>query len=331
MKEKKLNPNWDIVRKALGKEPQTVDVPNNTESMERHDAPKPGIMTLPLDALWPFPDHPYKVIEDESMDQLAESIRENGILSPVIVRPVEGTDEYEIISGHRRCRAAEMIGLKTVPVIVSDISPDEAVIQMVDSNLHREHLLPSEKAFAYKMKLEAMRRKAGRPKKDNSPQPASTASNYRSDDAAAEAFGVSGDTMRRYVRLTNLIPELLEYMDRDEMALSVGEALSYLDEDMQYAVLDAMEAEDCTPSYSQAVRMKNLFRSGDLDEDGIMAVMSEQKANQREYVSIPVQDIRRFFPAEYSIRDIQRSILRMLEEKNNPPVKQKQRSRGVER
>ena len=178
------------------------------------------------------------------------------------------------------------------------------------------------------MKLEAMRRKAGRPKKDNSPQ---TASNYRSDDAAAEAFGVSGDTMRRYVRLTNLIPELLEYMDRDEMALSVGEALSYLDEDMQYAVLDAMEAEDCTPSYSQAVRMKNLFRSGDLDEDGIMAVMSEQKANQREYVSIPVQDIRRFFPAEYSIRDIQRSILRMLEEKNNPPVKQKQRSRGVER
>ena len=316
MKEKKLNPNWDIVRKALGKEPQTVDIPKSTEPTEHHDAPKPGIMTLPLDALWPFPDHPYKVTE------------ENGILSPVIVRPVEGTDEYVIISGHRRCRAAEMIGLRTVPVIVSDLSPDEAVIQMVDSNLHREHLLPSEKAFAYKMKLEAMRRKAGRPKKDNSPQ---TASNYRSDDAAVEAFGVSGDTMRRYVRLTNLIPELLEYMDRDEMALSVGEALSYLDEDMQRFVLDAMEAEDCTPSYSQAVRMKNLFRSGDLDEDGIMAVMSEQKANQREYVSIPVQDIRRFFPAEYSIRDIQRSILRMLEEKNNPPVKQKQRSRGVER
>ena len=328
MKEKKLNPNWDIVRKALGKEPQAVDAPKNPETIERHDAPKPGIMTLPLDALWPFPDHPYKVIEDESLDQLAESIRENGILSPVIVRPVEGTDEYEIISGHRRCRAAEMIGLKTVPVIVFDISPDEAVIQMVDSNLHREHLLPSEKAFAYKMKLEAMRRKAGRPKKDNSPQ---TASNYRSDDAAAEAFGVSGDTMRRYVRLTNLIPELLEYMDRDEMALSVGEALSYLDEDMQYAVLDAMEAEDQTPSYSQAVRMKNLFRNGDLDEDGIMAVMSEQKANQREHVSIPVQDIRRFFPAEYSTRDIQRSILRMLEEQNDPPVKQKQRFREAER
>ncbi|MCR4725105.1 MAG: ParB/RepB/Spo0J family partition protein [Clostridia bacterium] len=328
MKEKKLNPNWDIVRKALGKEPQTIDAPKNHESVERHDAPKPGIMTLPLDTLWPFPDHPYKVIEDEALDQLAESIRENGILSPVIVRPVEGTDEYEIISGHRRCRAAEMIGLKTVPVIVSDLSPDEAVIQMVDSNLHREHLLPSEKAFAYKMKLEAMRRKAGRPKKDNSTQ---LAANYRSDDAAAEAFGVSGDTMRRYVRLTNLIPELLEYMDRDEMALSVGEALSYLDEDMQRFVLDAMEAEDCTPSYSQAVRMKNLFRNGDLDEDGIMAVMSEQKANQREHVSIPVQDIRRFFPAEYSIRDIQRSILRMLEDQATAKEPVKKRSREAER
>jgi ParB family chromosome partitioning protein len=327
-KNKPMKPNWDIVRKALGKEPQTIGVPKNTEPMERHDAPKPGIMTLPLDVLWPFPDHPYKVIEDESLDQLAESIRENGILSPVIVRPVEGTDEYEIISGHRRCRAAEMIGLKTIPVIVSDLSPDEAVIQMVDSNLHREHLLPSEKAFAYKMKLEAMRRKAGRPKKDNSPQ---TASNYRSDDAAAEAFGVSGDTMRRYVRLTNLIPELLEYMDRDEMALSVGEALSYLDEDMQRFVLDAMEAEDCTPSYSQAVRMKNLFRNGDLDEDGIMAVMSEQKANQREHVSIPVQDIRRFFPAEYSIRDIQRSILRMLEEQATAQEPVRKRSLEAER
>ena len=328
MKEKKLNPNWDIVRKALGKEPQTVDVPNNTESMERHDAPKPGIMTLPLDALWPFPDHPYKVIEDESMDQLAESIRENGILSPVIVRPVEGTDEYEIISGHRRCRAAEMIGLKTVPVIVSDLSTDEAVIQMVDSNLHREHLLPSEKAFAYKRKLEAMRRKAGRPKKDNSPQPAS---NYRSDDAAAEAFGVSGDTMRRYVRLTNLIPELLEYMDRDEMALSVGEALSYLNEDMQRFVLDAMEAEDQTPSYAQAVRMKNMFRDGTLTEAAVAELLSERKANQKERISFPLDDLQRFFPPQYTPEQIRRSILRMLEEKGEREKEHRSRSRGVER
>lgn len=328
MKEKKLNPNWDIVRKALGKEPQTVDIPKSTEPTEHHDAPKPGIMTLPLDALWPFPDHPYKVIEDESLDQLAESIRENGILSPVIVRPVEGTNEYEIISGHRRCRAAEMIGLKTIPVIVSDLSPDEAVIQMVDSNLHREHLLSSEKAFAYKMKLEAMRRKAGRPKKDNSPQ---VASNYRSDDAAAEAFGVSGDTVRRYVRLTELIPELLDCMDRGEMALSVGEALSYLGEDMQYAVLDAMDAEGCTPSYAQAVRMKNMFRDGTLTEAAVAELLSERKANQKERISFPLDDLQRFFPPQYTPEQIRQSILRMLEEKGEREKEHRSRSRGVER
>ena len=326
MKEKKLNPNWDIVRKALGKEPQTVDVTKNFEPARRHDAP--CIITLPLDALWPFPDHPYKVTEDESLDQLAESIRENGILSPVIVRPVEGTDEYEIISGHRRCRAAEMIGLKTVPVIVSDLSPDEAVIQMVDSNLHREHLLPSEKAFAYKMKLEAMRRKAGRPKKDNSPQ---TASNYRSDDAAAETFGVSGDTVRRYVRLTELIPELLDCMDRGEMALSVGEALSYLGEDMQYAVLDAMDAEGCTPSYAQAVRMKNMFRDGTLTEAAVAELLSERKANQKERISFPLNDLQRFFPPQYTLEQIRQSILRMLEEKGEREKEHRSHSRGVER
>ena len=262
------------------------------------------------------------------MDQLAESIRENGILSPVIVRPVEGTDEYEIISGHRRCRAAEMIGLKTVPVIVSDLSTDEAVIQMVDSNLHREHLLPSEKAFAYKMKLEAMRRKAGRPKKDNSPQ---TASNYRSDDAAAETFGVSGDTVRRYVRLTELIPELLDCMDRGEMALSVGEALSYLGEDMQYAVLDAMDAEGCTPSYAQAVRMKNMSRDGTLTEAAVAELLSERKANQKERISFPLDDLQRFFPPQYTPEQIRQSILRMLEEKEEREKEHRSRSRGVER
>ena len=319
--KQKMNMHWNSVQAALGKSQKPVaDVPEQAEPA--------AITIVPIDALCPFPDHPFKVTEDGAMDQLVESIRENGILSPILVRPVEGTDEYEIISGHRRCRAAQLIGLETVPVIVTELTRDEAVIRMVDSNLHREHLLPSEKAFAYKMKLEAMRRKAGRPRKENAPQ---AAANFRSDDAAAEAFGVSGDTMRRYARLTNLIPELLDYMDRDEIALSVGEALSYLDEDLQYMVLDAMEAEDCTPSYSQAVRMKNLFRNGDLDEDGIMAVMHEQKANQRERVSIPVQDIRRFFPAEYSTRDIERSIVRMLEEQEKAREPKKKHCREAER
>ena len=328
MKEttKTINPNWSSVLKAIGAKPKTIAA---VPAVNGPAAEPPGPVTaLPLSKLRPFRDHPYHVREDAELLALSDSIEQNGVLSPILIRPLEGTDDYEIVSGHRRVKAAELAGLSEVPVIVSELSRDEAVIRMVDSNLHREHLLPSEKAFAYKMKLEAMRRKAGRPKKDNSPQ---AASNYRSDDAAAEAFGVSGDTMRRYVRLTNLIPELLEYMDRDEMALSVGEALSYLDEDMQRFVLDAMEAEDCTPSYSQAVRMKNLFRNGNLDEDGIMAVMSEQKANQREHVSISVQDIRRFFPAEYSIRDIQRSILRMLEEQAPKKEPVKKRSREAER
>ena len=239
------------------------------------------ITELPLELLVAFAEHPFKPYSGEQLWDLVRSIEEHGVLTPILVRPAKDGQQYEIISGHNRVNAARRAGLNTIPATVRELDDDAATLAMVESNLRqREQLLPSEKAFAYKMKLEAMRRKAGRPKKDNSPQ---TASNYRSDDAAAEAFGVSGDTMRRYVRLTNLIPELLEYMDRDEMALSVGEALSYLDEDMQYAVLDAMEAEDCTPSYSQAVRMKNLFRNGDLDEDGIMTVMSEQKANQREH------------------------------------------------
>ena len=327
-KNKPMKPNWDIVRKALGKEPQTIGVPKNTDPMERHDAPKLGIMTLPLDVLWPFPDHPYKVIDDESLEQLAESIRENGILSPVIVRSVEGTDEYEIVSGHRRCRAAELAGLSSVPVIVTELSRDEAVIQMVDSNLHREHLLPSEKAFAYRMKLEAMKRTAGRPKKENAPQPAA---NYRSDDATAEAFGVSGDTVRRYVRLTELIPELLDSMDRDEMALSIGEALSYLSEDLQYAVLDAMDAEGCTPSYAQAVRMKNMFRDGTLTEAAIAELLSERKANQKERISFPLDDLQRFFPPQYTPEQIRQSILRMLEEKGEREKEHRPRSREVER
>ena len=239
------------------------------------------ITELPLELLVAFAEHPFKPYSGEQLWDLVRSIEEHGVLTPILVRPAKDGQQYEIISGHNRVNAARRAGLNTIPATVRELDDDAATLAMVESNLRqREQLLPSEKAFAYKMKLEAMRRKAGRPKKDNSPQ---TASNYRSDDAAAEAFGVSGDTMRRYVRLTNLIPELLEYMDRDEMALSVGEALSYLDEDMQRFVLDAMEAEDCTPSYSQAVRMKNLFRNGDLDEDGIMTVMSEQKANQREH------------------------------------------------
>ena len=328
MKEntKPINPNWNRVLEAIGAKPKAAPA---VPAIKEPAAEPSGLVTaLPLSKLRPFRDHPYQVREDAELLALSDSIEQNGVLSPILVRPLEGTNDYEIVSGHRRCRAAELAGLSSVPVIVTELSRDEAVIQMVDSNLHRDHLLPSEKAFAYRMKLEAMKRTARRPKKENAPQ---VAANYRSDDAAAETFGVSGDTVRRYVRLTELIPELLACMDRGEMALSVGEALSYLGEDMQYAVLDAMDAEGCTPSYAQAVRMKNMFRDGTLTEAAVAELLSERKANQKERISFPLDDLQRFFPPQYTPEQIRRSILRMLEEKGEREKEHRSRSRGVER
>ena len=291
--------------------------------MSRND--KPTSAELPLSALHPFPNHPYKVTDDEAMFVLMDSIDAHGVLSPVLVRPEK--DGYEIISGHRRCHAAKAVGLKTVPAIVCDLSRNEAAILLVDSNLHREHLLPSEKAFAYKLKMDAIKHQG----KSMEGTSCKTGTKSRSDELLAEDSGESARTIQRYIRLTNLIPELLEYLDRDEMALSVGVELSYLDDEKQYAVLDAMEAEDCTPSYSQAVRLKNLFRCGDLTEEGIMAVMQEQKANQRERVSIPAQDIRRFFPVDYTTRDMERSIVRMLEAREQSRDQRRTRNREEER
>ena len=291
--------------------------------MPRND--KPTSAELPLSALHPFPNHPYKVTDDEAMFALMDSIDAHGVLSPVLVRPEK--DGYEIISGHRRCHAAKAVGLKTVPAIVCDLSRSEAAILLVDSNLHREHLLPSEKAFAYKLKMDAIKHQG----KSMEGTSCKTGTKSRSDELLAEDSGESARTIQRYIRLTNLIPELLEYLDRDEMALSVGVELSYLDDEKQYAVLDAMEAEDCTPSYSQAVRLKNLFRCGDLTEEGIMAVMQEQKANQRERVSIPAQDIRRFFPVDYTTRDMERSIVRMLEAREQSREQRRTCNREEER
>ncbi len=261
-------------------------------------------VALPIRMLRPFPNHPYKVRDDEAMFALMDSIDAYGVLSPVLVRRAE--DGYEIISGHRRCHAARAVGLTYVPAIVCDLSRDEATVLLVDSNLHREHLLPSEKAFAYRMKMEALKHQG---KRDTSCQ---IGTKSRSDETLAQDTGESARTVQRYIRLTCLIPELLGYMDRDEMALSVGVELSYLSEEAQYALLDAMEAEDCTPSYSQAVRMRNLFRCGDLDERAIGEIMAEPKANQRERISLPARDLRQFFPPEYTAQDMEQSILRML-------------------
>ena len=271
--------------------------------MNRTDEIRP--VALPIRMLRPFPNHPYQVRDDDAMFALMDSIDAYGVLSPVLVR--RGETGYEIISGHRRCHAAKAVGLGYVPAIVCDLSRDEAAILLVDSNLHREHLLPSEKAFAYKMKMDALKHQ-GKRSEATCGQLGHTSRDCVSDEE-------SGRTVQRYIRLTHLIPELLGYMDRGEMALSVGVELSYLSEEAQYALLDAMAAEDCTPSYSQAVRMRNLFRCGDLDEKAIGEIMAEPKANQRERISLSARDLRRFFPPAYTAQDMEQSILRMLEER----------------
>ncbi len=309
MKEKKPNPNWNSVLEAIGAKPKNAsDGENNSEPA--------AITMLPLSRLRPFREHPYQVREDAELVALSDSIEQNGILSPILVRPLEGTDDYEIISGHRRAKAASLVGLSDVPVIITEIDRDAAVIQMVDSNLHREHLLPSEKALAYKMKMEAIKHQ-GRATSDQV-GPKLTVQRISEGDSASQ--------VKRYIRLTNLIPELLERMDRGEMALTVGEALSYLDEEMQYAVLEAMGEQECTPSLSQACRMKKLFSDGQLTEDDVFDILAEEKANQRETVKIPLDVLQLFFP-DYTPQQIKNAIVRMLEQQKKP----QKRSREEER
>jgi len=250
------------------------------------------------------------------MDFLIYSIQENGILTPLIVRPMENTtDEYEVISGHRRLHAAEKAGISEVPALIYALDRDAASIAVVDSNLHREHILPSEKAFAYKMKMDAIAKRGER----NDLTCGQVGHKSRDDISDTD----SGRQIQRYIRLTNLIPKLLEYMDDGKMALSVGVELSYLDEAVQYTVLDTMEQEDCTPSYSQAFRIKNMYREGALTEDSIFNLMCEEKANQKEKVSIKTDELRRFFPQSYTTQDIQKAIMQIVE----ADYRRRQRSR----
>lgn len=268
---------------------------------------KEQVQEIRITELHPFRNHPFHVKDDESMQALCDSIREYGVLSPLLARPT--AEGYEIVSGHRRRSAALKLGLEKLPVLVREMTDDEAIILMVDSNIQRENLLPSEKAFAYKMKLEAMKRQSGRPKK-NSPQ---VASNYRSDDALAQQEGISGDTVRRYIRLTNLAKPILELVDEGRIAFSPGVELSYLTKLEQAELWDIMQSEDCTPTLSQAVRLKKLSQSGQLDPDKILEIMSEEKANQKERVRIEVSQIRKYFPKGYTSHQMEEKILQMLE------------------
>ena len=249
-------------------------------------------VNIPVEELRPFEGHPFKVKDDEEMNTLIESVQTQGILSPLIVRPIENTDEYEVISGHRRLHAAQKAGIPEVPALIYALDRDAAAIAVVDSNLHREHILPSEKAFAYKLKMEALSHQ-GKRTDLTSPQ---VVSKLRTGDMVGETLNESRETVRRYIRLTHLIPELLALMDENKMALSVGVELSFLDEQSQYDVLEQCEINDCTPSYAQAVRMRKAHNDSALTADAIRKIMAEEKANQRETVKIPTEKLRKFAP-----------------------------------
>lgn len=264
---------------------------------------------IPIEKLHEFDSHPYKVQDNEEMRNLVESIKTKGIISPLIVRLKDDTtDEYEVISGHRRLYASKLAGLSALPALIYPLDKNEAAIAVVDSNLHRERLLPSEKAFAYKMKMEAL--KAQGKRNDLTLSQVAT----KSDTAAeiGKAQKESRDQVFRYIRLTNLIPEILSLVDEGRIALTPAVELSYLTEQEQTYLWDIIESEDCTPSLSQAVRLKKLAKEKTLTADKIYAIMSEEKANQKERISFPLEDIRRFFPKSYTQRDVYNAILKLV-------------------
>ena len=265
---------------------------------------KEFISQLPPDKLSPFAKHPYQVREDAAMDELVESVRTYGILSPLLARPKgEG---YELVSGHRRRLAAQKLGLPTVPVLVREMTDDEAVILMVDSNLQRENLLPSEKAFAYRMKLEAMKHQG----KATSRQ---VVGKLESADEVGQVNGESGRTIQRYIRLTNLVPPLLQMVDDGRIAFSPAVELSYLTRDEQAELWDLIGREDATPSLSQALRMKQLSREAKLTPEVLYAILTEEKPNQKEQVRIKTESLRKYFPRNYSAQQMEREIIKLLE------------------
>lgn len=248
-------------------------------------------VNIPISKLRPFEGHPFKVKDDEEMNTLIESIQTQGILSPLIARPLENTEEYEVISGHRRLHAAIKAGITEVPALIVSLDRDAAAIVLVDSNLHREHILPSEKAFAYKMKAEALAHKGYRTDLTSVQVAPKLATEQIAEDA-----GTSKDTIKRYIRLTNLIPEILQYVDDGRIAFTPAVELSYLNEQEQYDLLEQMELNDCTPSLSQACRFKKMSAEQGLTPEIIAAVMSEKKANQREMFKVPMERIRQYIP-----------------------------------
>lgn len=297
--------------KTAQKEPGKKPVPSKK--------PKPQqevVIQIPLSELHPFPDHPFKVRDDEAMQETAESIRQYGVLVPAIVRPREDGG-YEIVAGHRRKHGSELAGLQNLPCIVREMDDDTATILMVDSNIQRENILPSERAQAYKMKLEAIRRKAGRPAKteekadeNNSPQ---LAANFRADDEVAKDAGISGDTVRRYIRLTELSPELQQMVDEKKIGMTPAVEISYLKPEEQQMLLTAIDSEQATPSLSQAQRMKKLSRDGKLNDDTMLDIMMEQKKPEGYNVVLSADKLRKYFPRSYTPQKMEETILKLLD------------------
>ena len=277
-------------------------------------------VAIPVEKLWPFDRHPFKVKDDEEMNTLIESIQTQGILSPLIVRPIENTDKYEVISGHRRLHAAQKAWITEAPALIYALDRDSAAIAVVDSNLHREHILPSEKAFAYKLKADALKHQ-GQRTDITSEQIAPKLST----EIIGEQEGISKDTVKRYIRLTYLIPEFLEKMDKGEIALSVGVELSFLDESSQREVLEQCEMNDCTPSYSQAWRMHRAEREGTLTTAVIQTVMSEEKANQRETVKVPISRLREVLPQGLDAKKTEDFIIKACDHYRKYLVRQRNR------
>ena len=282
-----------------------------------------NMQKLDVTKLKEFENHPYKVKHDDEMEMLIESIKEHGILSPIIVRPLEN-DEYEIISGHRRLFASKRAGLTEVPALVVEMDRDNAAIALVDSNLHRDNISPSEKAFAYKLKMEAMSRQGYRSDL-TSGQVVPKSDDNRTSAEIGEAYGESYKTVQRYIRLTYLHPKLLEYVDEGRIAFTPAVELSYLNDIEQQDLIQTIESEDCTPSLSQAVRMKKLSQQGLLDDDKILEIMSEEKANQKERIKIPTERLRKYFPRDFSTSQIEDAIIKMCEAQYRKKQQQKER------
>ena len=278
-------------------------------------------VNIPVSKLRPFEGHPFKVKDDEEMNTLIESVQTVGILSPLIVQPIENTNEYEVISGHRRLHAAVKAGITEVPALIYALDRDSAAIAVVDSNLHREHILPSEKAFAYKMKLDAMRRQGFRSDLTSD----QVGRKLETADIIAHQSDDSKTQVRRYIRLTNLIPELLGFMDEGKMALSVGVELSFLDEQSQYDVLEQCEINDCTPSYSQAVEMKKQFQDRQLSTYDIGEIMAREKPNQRETIKIPSARLEGKIPSGYTLQQKEDFIVKAVDHYNKYRARQRDR------